>query len=375
MRDLNDFGFVDELEKLVLRDNPAAGRLARALEELGLLSTDPARLWLVLDEWFGQEAITYGEALGSQVPALTWNVLHLGGRESQLTYLAPSPEHAVAGLLQAVESPRLRLYPKHVKLTAHEVRLSNATGEIIASIEPAVFAEHDLPSRHRVEELLKGIRARGELARLAKRLASFPGLSGTRAQLRSETALGGSLLSYTPNNMTSFLRRMLQEVFSIEIKQHLAQTLLARMLGVNSWHQIVAHRDRAWDSVPPMALFTYESPNEHIELHRCPADAVVAFARACRARERVPYVEVCVDEQLGGNTIILQAFDQEAGTRSDAYVARPTPLLFACGRLPQVGAGGKYLEAARHCLTCDTETGERRLRNYFANTGGSTTSE
>jgi hypothetical protein len=63
MRDLNDFNFVAELEKVVLRDIPAAGRLARALEEFGLLSIDPARLWLVLDEWFGHEAITYGEAL------------------------------------------------------------------------------------------------------------------------------------------------------------------------------------------------------------------------------------------------------------------------------------------------------------------------
>jgi hypothetical protein len=373
MRDLNDFDFVGELEKLVLRDNPAAGRLARALEELGLLSIDPARLWLVLDEWFGQEAITYGEALSLQGPPLAWDLLHLGGEDSQLTYLAPSRERALAGLLQAVESPRLRLYPKHVKLTAHEVRLSNASDEVVAVIAPATFAEHELPSRRRVEELLKGIRARGELERLAKRLARFPGLSSTRAQLRSETAPGGSLLSYTPNNMTSFLRRMLQGVFSIDIKQHVAQELLARMLGVNSWHQIVAHRDLAWGFVRPMALFTYESRKEDIELHRCPADAVVAFARACRAREGAPQVEVCVDEQLGGNTLILQAY--ESGPRSDAGVSRPTPLLFACGRLPEVAAGGKYLESARHCLSCDTETGERRLRSYLSATRRSMTSE
>ena len=360
---MSDFAFHPVNEDF----NTVARRLAAGLLGLGhSIRVDALIKPLVF--WFGGAPWLYFRAMREEGPLPQWHLIRLGDkseamiqRQDMLTMQA-SRIGALAALLDEMDVTRT--FPQEVLITDSRIEFSTAKGGLIASIEPIEVQPAELSARHRVDELLKGLKS-GEIGRMAHRLQSLPGIRFAEqgAPLDGSWDHAGEVLGLTPDNLSGLLRSMLKAELQIEIKLHQAQALLAAMAGMGSWQEMVAKRDVAWSRLMPTALIRQDenAPIEQaqIALYATPSEAVGAFARALASEPRPVKLRTNTSELAGGGYYLtLNAADPTEDPDEYSW-----PWL-TCGRLPFLYSEASYERLASTYLADPARTRERLLEHF-----------
>lgn len=335
----------------------AISRCRRALESLGVAPPSEEQFLYAFDDWLNESVFHYARALKGDGASPDWHLVRVASWGSPFTRsldplnLSVTRTAALAGLL--AELDRCSVFPEAVSVAPGLITFADTHGSLLASIESIPVMRPDLAARHRVEELLKGIRAYGDLARCAKRLSSLPGLEGLRDSDVTQGNPRGSLLNLTPDSLAAHLRAMLSEQFAIDLKQHQAQEFLAALLGLADWQQVLVRRDSAWAYLRPTAVTMYEGrAPEHPEvtLYPAPADGIFEFARRCKSMQQPLFLELGTSYFASWNDPILNAYRHQPAPMETADAIVCSGPLLSCNSDPH------FTHLAQACLDDPSQT-------------------
>lgn len=168
--------------------------------------------------------------------------------------------------------------------------------ELVAEIQPVLYAEVLPEQESRVEGLLEGLRAYGEDGRIAARLSELPGLGSIRAigPAGIHATAAGPVVLRTPRSYSRGLRLNIQEHLGLELGQGESQECLAALFGFASWNELVALEARCKGVWRPVSLAAYERDGREIWVRtfRSAAAGVWAFADAVKKDPRSPKPEL-----------------------------------------------------------------------------------
>jgi hypothetical protein len=277
-------------DRIAFRD--ASIRLHAALISRGYSNIPlPGTLCDSLCEWYEMQDFQLARALTNPTTPLDWQLIRIGTAGEALTQgldvlsIAPSVARAFAGL--QIEMDRARLFPHEVTRSDGRLVFHARDGGLIASIERVRVQPAHLQKRERVNDLIKGLRMRGDRVRFVRRLSNLPGFQGLQDDdpVIRDSNPSGAMAVATVNNQCVAMRRMLKEDHHIEVSQHEAQTLVAVAFGAADWAHYIARRDTAPESLIPAAIVHWarDEPitQARVALYPTVAEAVFAFGQFC----------------------------------------------------------------------------------------------
>lgn len=344
----------------------AVARLRFFLQTNRLAPPPQQSLFEEIVEWFGAPAFAFAASLRGEGSIPNWHLIRRepvgnpSGSDLDPVSLAPSLSTALGALLHELDA--VSVFPDTVSLKPERITFLSAGGSRLASIEPIATSAPDARARHRVEELLKGCRARDCPSRRTKRLSTLPGLEHLSYEPRIGAAIPSPVLTLTPSNLAGQLRAMLTERFAIDLRQHQAQEALAALFGFADWQHLLGRLDDVWTRLQPTALCVNEDRDAHqveVTLYQSSAEALAAFAISCQRFGSPLHLR----QHTGGffgrrQELILYAFRQP-----------PTPLgaydpIMSCSLLQLCESFPPYDQLARAYLR-ESPRAEALLLSHF----------
>lgn len=336
----------------------ATERLHAALTKLGFSNVQIADVYDLVIENFDSEDFIFGRRLLEPSDNLVWQSVYIGPGAEDLRRrydhrnVAESQEEAFGFLLEEIDYLRLEVSGLIVEKDLIEIRGPEG---LIARVEPICFEASDSAVLSRVERSLKGLQIYGQRDKIVRELRAIPGLGCLVEPDDRSRKIHGSAFIKTPASFASMLRRMLEQLLNIQVKQHQAQELIAAFFGASNWQQLIHHseEDRCWCS--PSAVVVHDGDDQEVKsirYFRNSAMALWELGRAVKLWDGPQLIGSFSHMSHGVPYIPLDIFTGQDGSIADG-IGRDDHALSIYGP-PVVAAGGQnYVDAAVAILRAD----------------------
>lgn len=227
-----------------------AHRIARYLAKHGMPVPEQQALQKVLLERFDDIDYLAAGWLLEKKDTSDWHAVITGEVDCDLSryplQAAPTLNDALASVLEICD--RERIFPTNVDRLPDGIRLW-VRDKMFADIRRIRFETCQPKHCQRVQNALKGVRVHGENERMVAKLRSLPGFASIEFRLgqdHHQEPRGNLLLPFPANWAKAMMAAM--ESLGAPVKHHIAQELVARLFGADSWQHLVAHDDepRVW---------------------------------------------------------------------------------------------------------------------------------
>lgn len=215
--------------------------------------------------------------------------------------LARSLEAAIAIALDAIEHTGTAIGDVLWDKQSGALRFNNPDGLMAFTISRVTFDSNHAGRFSRVEESLKRCRLLGDSARAVKQLSKLPGLEKLVDSSKPANGPEGGALIISVKNQVAVLKDALHQSFSVEVKQHQAQELLAELAGLRSWQHLIALVDKPRCLNLPVVVVHHEFRDDHgevrtflnripeaMQFYRTAAEGLSAFASAVKSISSSP---------------------------------------------------------------------------------------
>ena len=344
----------------------AIGRVYNALHENGISLTHSEvhdAVFISFDEL--DFAFVY--ALLQPTDSRKWCLISAGAEAGEAIVGGGYAQHNITdNLPEAIgfvikEIDRTRVYPTAVTVVVDTIEFFSNDG-LIARVEPMVFDDVSPQQRKRGESVLRGIRHFGETERLHARLRDLPGLELLSSYRHDDgdSDTFGPTIHKTSANLCLAMRRSLKETCGVDVKQSLAQDLVAAFFGVKSWQHLIAnaHQKRVWTQ-PVSVVRKDETANQYeLKHYRTAGEALWAFAQTFRSWRGEPLVAACGG--CSGESDALNMFTHKPGETGSPIQAFQTETLYS-HPLQLVDCDDAYLKEASAIVSVHTQM-EAKLR-------------
>ena len=202
----------------------------------------------------------------------------------------------------------------------------------------------------------------GETERLHAPLRDLPGLELLSSYRHDDgdSDTFGPTIHKTSANLCLAMRRSLKETCGVDVKQSLAQDLVAAFFGVKSWQHLIAnaHQKRVWTQ-PVSVVRKDETANQYeLKHYRTAGEALWAFAQTFRSWRGEPLVAACGG--CSGESDALNMFTHKPGETGSPIQAFQPETLYS-HPLPLVDCDDAYLKEASAIVSVHTQM-EAKLR-------------
>ncbi len=235
-----------------------AHRIARYLAKHGMPVPEQQALQKVLLDRFDDIDYLAAGWLLEKEDTSDWHAVITGEVDCDLSryplQAAPTLTDALASVLEICD--RERIFPTDVDRLPDGIRL-RVRDKIFADIRRMRFEAYQPKHCQRLQNALKGVRVHGENERMEAKLRSLPGFASIEFRLGRdphEEPRGNLLLPFPANWATAMMLAMAS--LEIPVKRHVAQELVARLFGADTWQHLVAHGDEPRVRTTPYVVAT-----------------------------------------------------------------------------------------------------------------------
>lgn len=309
-----------------------ARRIGRYLAKHGMSVPDEQALHkALLDRFEGIDHLA-AERLLEKEGSSDWHTVVAGEVDSDLSAYSVQAARTFIDALASVLGvcDRERIFPTAVDRLPEGVRL-RVRDKTVAEIRRIHFEPYQPKHCQRVQNVLKGIRTRGESERMVARLRSLPGFASVEFRLdrdRYEKPEGFLLLPFPANWTTAMMQAMAS--LGVSVKRHIAQELVAQLFGAGNWQHLVAHDAKARVGTIPFAVAGNYTDAAAWRYYRSAGEAVWAFGNIVESWDGEPLVvDSCGNATMSDGLYIAASFAEGPNDhdREGLPVCTPVDLL------------------------------------------------
>lgn len=250
-----------------------------------------------------------------------WHYIELGeGSENkgslEFINLADSFSSAIATIVDEIDYTHN--YPDNIRVVGNTLHFQK-NNELMYKVGRVEFSPFDQSLSDRCRTHFKGIRSFGDKSRLVNRLQSIPNLEKLACDEERPREDRGQSMVAMVENFPIFLRSMLANRFSIDIKQSVALEIVAEMFGAKSWNVFKAAADKlADDSKPVLIHFSIVQPSSKL-FYKNVYEGLAGLSKVMEAYPGKEHLVLQLSGSFTADTVYVNAYDPAFDQKFDLY--------------------------------------------------------